>query len=1020
MVDFLFKTVGPFFLKLGVSEADLKSYITTLQGYILAVFIALVLLIAILLLAGFMKKKHRNFVRLQAVLNFFLVLVFVVNLAAYGPMHSNVSGFLNAAKVSIPEEARNHSKEVVKKVGEEGFVLLKNEDSFLPLKEEKKLNVFGWASIAPIYGGTGSGSSDTTNNTGILDSLTNAGYELNTELSDMYKKYQEGRVSKGLSMNEQDWSLPEPTAEYYTEDLINKAKSFSDTAVVVLARSGGEGADLPMDMRAIIDGTYNIAKEVSVNPDKYGYFGASYKNNGKTPDFEEGQSYLELSKPEKDMLEAVCKNFEKVVLIINANNPMELGFVDDYTQIKSMIWAPGAGVSGFEALGEMIKGDVNPSGRTVDTFVKDLDKTPYINNIGNHAYSNVDDLKKAIVESDASAEGNISFVNYAEGIYTGYKFYETAAEEGFLNYEDVVQYPFGYGLSYTSFTQSMQNFKDDDKQVSFDVEVKNTGSVAGKEIVEVYFTPPYYNGGIEKSTVNFIDFGKTKLLNPGESEKLSFTINKEDLASYDSEGIKVKGGGYILEEGEYKISIRENSHKEIASESFTVSEDIDYSKNKRESDKIAAVNRFEDYARGNFTVLSRKDHFANYDESCGPLSEDAYVMDAATRKAVEEQSFAYYDPTKYDNASDVMPLLEQKNGLKLYNLVGASYDDEKWDKLLDQMSFDDMATLINVGGWQTAEIKSIGKPATVDCDGPAGLNNFITQVYGTSFPGEILMAQSFNRELMEEIGDAIAAEFKAAGYFGWYGPAANTHRSAFAGRNFEYFSEDGVLSGELAAAEMNGAVKHKVYPYFKHFALNDQETNRCAFLLTYATEQTIRENYLKGFEIGLKKYEGNLQGMMSSFNFIGTIASSANPYLLNDVLRTEWGFQGMVITDYDGSYGYMISDKSVRNGNDLMLGFAMAESNKFTDKSATATIAMRKACKNILYTIANSGIYDNGDPTGKMSNMNKIFLSVDFLFAAVYLLCQFFLFKGLKKKGEDEVKAEEIKAEEVKVGETKQ
>ena len=333
MVDFLLKTVGPFFFGLGVSEADLKSYITTLQGYILAVLIALIVMLVILILASVIKKQHKRFVRLQAVLNFFLVLVFVVNLVAYGPMHSNISGFLNASKVTIPEETRNHSKEVVKKVGEEGFVLLKNDDSLLPLQDEKKLNVFGWASTAPIYGGTGSGSSDTTNNEGILDSLKNAGYELNSDLTEMYKKYQDGRVSKGLNMKEQDWSLPEPTADYYTDDLMNKAKSFSDVAVVVLGRSGGEGADLPMDMRAIIDGKYNIAKDVSVNPDKYGYFGASYKNNGSTPDFEEGQSYLELSKPEKDMLDTVCKNFDKVVLIVNANNPMELGFADDYNQI---------------------------------------------------------------------------------------------------------------------------------------------------------------------------------------------------------------------------------------------------------------------------------------------------------------------------------------------------------------------------------------------------------------------------------------------------------------------------------------------------------------------------------------------------------------------------------------------------------------------------------------------------------------------------------------------------------------
>lgn len=1009
MVDFLLKTVGPFFLGLGVSEADLKSYLTMLQGYVCFILIALLALLVILVVAHFIKKKWRRFVRLEAVLSFLLAVVVVVNLIAYGPMYSNVSGFLNASKVTIPEETRNHSKEVVKKIGEEGFVLLRNEDSLLPLKDEKKLNVFGWASTAPIYGGTGSGSSDTSKNEGILDSLKDAGYALNDDLINMYKKYQDGRVSKGLNMKEQDWSLPEPTAEYYTADMMKKAKDFSDTAVIVLGRSGGEGADLPTDMRAIIDGKYNIAKEVSVNPDKYGYFGAQYKNNGKEPDFDEGQSYLELSKPEKDMIKTVCDNFDKVVLIVNANNPMELSFVKDYKQIKSMIWAPGAGVSGFEAIGEIMKGEVNPSGRTVDTFVKDLKKTPYINNIGNHAYSNVNDLKEAIVKSDNSAEGNISFVNYAEGIYTGYKFYETAAEEGLLNYEDTVEYPFGYGLSYTTFTQSMENFKDEGDSVSFDVEVKNTGSVEGKDVVEVYSTPPYENGGIEKSAVNLVDFAKTKSLKPGEADKISFTIKKEDLASYDSEGVKIQGGGYILEKGEYKISIRKNSHEEIASESFTVNEDIDYSKNKRESDKVAAVNHFEEYARGKFTVLSRKDHFANYDKACGVIPEEAYVMDDATKEAVKEVSFPYYDPKKYDKAEDKMPTMGAKNGLKLYDLRGASYDDEKWDKLLDEMSFEDMSTLINVGGWQTSAIKSIKKPATVDCDGPAGLNNFITQVYGTSFPGEILMAQSYNRDLLEEVGDAIGAEFKAAGYYGWYGPAANTHRSAFAGRNFEYFSEDGVLSGNLAAAEMNGVVKHNVYPYFKHFALNDQETNRCAFLLTYATEQTIRENYLKGFEIGLKKYQGKLQGVMSSFNFIGTIPATANSNLLNDVLRKEWGFRGVVVTDYDGSYGYMISDNSVRNGNDLMLGFAMAESNKFTDQSATLVLAMRKACKNILYTVVNSGVYEKGDPTGKMTNMTKIFLAADAIFAVLFLGAQFLLLRGLKKK-KDEEKVEEGKA----------
>ena len=309
--------------------------------------------------------------------------------------------------------------------------------------------------------------------------------------------------------------------------------------------------------------------------------------------------------------------------------------------------------------------------------------------------------------------------------------------------------------------------------------------------------------------------------------------------------------------------------------------------------------------------------------------------------------------------------------------VAKDYDDADWDKLLDQLSFDDMATLINVGGWQTAAISSVGKVATSDCDGPAGLSNFITGAYGTAYPSEVLMAQTWNTELIEEMGEAMGQEYQEVNNYGWYGPAMNTHRNAFAGRNFEYYSEDGVLGGKMAMAETNGAARKGLYPYIKHFALNDQETNRCSFLLTFSSEQAIREIYLKPFEIATKGYTGTSRAVMSSFNWIGTEPSCANAHLLQNVLRGEWGFVGMVETDYDGSYGYMISDHCVRNGNDLMLGFAGAASNQFTDQSATATLAMRNACKNILYTIGNSGYYANGAETSGMDNMTKLFVGID-------------------------------------------
>ena len=450
--------------------------------------------------------------------------------------------------------------------------------------------------------------------------------------------------------------------------------------VVVLAAAGKAkkglrglirwNADLPTDMYALIHGTYNIEEQVSYAPSNYDYFKGTYTNNGSYDDFEQGEHYLELSVTEENMVEKVCAEFDNVVVVINANNAMELGWVDDYPQIGAVILAPGTGNTGMAPLGQILSGAVNPSGRTADTYVKDLTKTPTWNNFG---YDNVDDLRRQMVENDGAYQGVISFVNYVEGVYVGYKFYETAAQEGLISHDDYVQYPFGYGLSYTTFTQKIENFSDSGDTVSFDVKVTNTGSTAG-------------------------------------------------------------------------------------------------------------------------------------------------------------------------------------------------------------------------------------------------LSNFITGAYGTAYPSEVLMAQTWNKELMYEMGVAMGQEYAEASNYGWYGPAMNTHRSAFAGRNFEYFSEDGVLAGYLAAAEINGASTKGVYPYIKHFAVNDQETNRCAVLLTYASEQAIREIYLKPFERCVKDYTGKSLAAMSSFNFIGTEPSCSNPNLLNTVLRDEWGFDGFVVSDWGGSNEHI---EGVRAGSHL-------------------------------------------------------------------------------------------------------
>ncbi len=992
MVEFLANLLSAILLPMGVSYADILVYLNASSTYLLVLAIGLVAAIVLMVLVHFLKKGWRWIARAEIVVAYLVVVAIMVNAVCYGPLKATISAYMNASTVELADDTVAQSLDTIQKIGEEGIVLLKNENDTLPLADDvSNVNVFGWAVTQPYIGGTGSSDTGAVAGVDILQSLEDAGYSYNQTLIDMYTDYCDERPTS--DMFGQDMTLPEPTKDAYTDEIMEEAEAFSDTAIVVIARGGGENYDLPTDMKSVIDGNYNISEELSINPDTYPYTKVSYTNNGDYDDFDEGESYLQLSNTEEDLLSLVCDNFENVIVIVNASNAMQLGWLEEY-DIDSALLVPAGGTVAFEGIGEILNGTVNPSGRTADTFVYDLLSTPTINHRGVNTYNNVEDVEQTVLKADSTFQGAISFVNYSEGIYTGYKYYETASDDGVIDYEAEVQFPFGYGLSYTTFEKSIDSFQDSGDEITLTVSVKNIGNVAGRDVVELYYTPPYTDGGIEKASVNLIDFAKTSELEPGGSELIYFSIAKENLASYDSSEIKVAGGGYILEAGDYTISVRSDSHTVCDEATFTVSSDIDYSTDKRDSDQVAATNRF-DGTQGDFAVLSRAGGFANYEEACGTeLDDSAYEMDDETLEALSANLVGIYDSTLYDDDADEMPTMGEDNGLTLADMAGLDYDDEAWEDLLDQMSWDDMAELINTGGWGTAEISSVGKVATSDSDGPAGLNNYMTGAYGTTYPSEVMVAQTWSKDVANEIGVSMGSEFAASENYGWYGPAVNIHRSAFSGRNFEYFSEDAVLSGYMASEEINGASQFGVYPYVKHLALNDQEDSRTAVLLTWADEQTIRENYLKSFEIAIKNYDGTALAVMSSYNLIGTQPASADNDLLNGVLRDEWGFEGMVISDYDGSYGYMISDSSIRNGNDLMLGFGSYPSNDLDRTSATLAIAMRKACKNILYTVANSGYYAGEAEIDTTNHMDELFNTINMYLIIALVVVEVLLIGG--------------------------
>ena len=948
---------------ISVEMEDVLAVLQLCKPYIIGIIAALGIGIVIMIACRRMSRGKRFLIRGEAAIAMVLAVVVCVNMICFGPMSTLIG--LATGNGTLSDETNEEAAEVAEEIMEDGIVLLKNE-SLLPLNETKKLNIFGWESINPAYGGAGSGGiNDLYDIVSLNQGLENAGFSINQELVDFYNNY--GADNPEMSIQKQSWTLPEPPVDTYSDELIKSAKEYSDVAVVVLSRKAGEGHnDIPMDVRK-----------------------AAYDNNSdEYDDFPEGEHYLQLSQTERDMVDMVCSNFDNVIVVYNGANQFELGFADEYPQIKSVVWCPGTGNVGFNALGKVFSGEVNPSGKTPDTFIYDMTTAPWWNNAEKTEYTNLADLAVEGMNAGTAQVYAPAFTNYVEGIYVGYKYYETAAQEGAIDYDKTVQYPFGYGLSYTEFEQKMGELEEKDGQISVDVEVTNTGDVAGKDVVEVYYEPPYTNGGIEKSSANLIEFAKTDLLQPGESQTVTVTFSIEDMASYDENHAKA----YVLEKGDYAISINSDSHTVLDQKTYTADKDVVYKgENKRASDDTAATNVFED-AKGDVTYLSRADHFANYEEAtAAPASAELgepYVS--------EYHLNSNFDKTTYLNDEDVMPTTGADNGLTLADMRDADYDDPRWEKLLDQLTVDEMANMIAMAGYQTAAMDSVGKVATLDFDGPAAINNNFTGVGSIGFPIEVVVASTWNKELAQAWGECMGKISQEMGAEGWYAPGMNTHRTAFGARNYEYFSEDGVLAGNMGAKAVEGARKYGVYSYIKHFALYE---GNAKMVSVWSNEQAIREIYLKPFEISVK--QGGANAVMVSWSFLGDKWTGESSNLMNTVLRDEWGFRGMALTDFfrNNGHGFMNADAALANGVDAMLStFNGEENNVANPEHPTAVLQMRNACKNVMYTVVSSWAYDGEHEETGMENWKKAGIGIDIVIALFMAGMEVLVIRGYKKR----------------------
>lgn len=825
------------------------------------------------------------------------------------------------------------AKEFNKRLEEEGAVLLKNDGS-LPIKKNAKISVFGKNSVNLVYSGSGSSAASGEGVIDLYGGLTN--FEVNPALKSFYLSSasgsgrganpgMDGKVLTGFATGET------PVASY-TAEVKNSFSSYNDAAVVVISRIGGEGFDLP---RTMVEG-YGGSAVAGANADAH---------------------YLQLDNNEKALLEMVCASFDNVTVLLNTSSIMELGELENNDKINAILWMGLPGQTGAAVIGDILDGTVNPSGRTTDTYARNFATIPSSYNFGDNM---ITDGNRYTIDGKGRTA---YFVDYEEGVYVGYRYFET---RGFTDGEDWynanVVYPFGYGLSYTQFEWTVKSVSKADgstlgkaDKITVEVEVKNTGDAAGKDVVEMYYKVPYSDGGIEKPYIQLGAFEKTGIIEPGKTDTVTLEMNVEDMKSYDYGGVKVENGGYILEEGHYSIVIAQNVHAApVAEYGFEVREDILY-------DGDTVTNRFDDVSEKIGTYLSRADWEGTMPVS--PTAEEREVTTAwlsqITYKANDASDTPWY-------AANAPTTGSSDDSVSFKDLKGVDFDDEKWDLFMNRLTLEEMASLVGIGAFGTIALESYGIPLTYHEDGPAGFANFMDTtgniVYSVcNYAAECVIGASWNKELAYEMGKMIGNEGIVGNeilpYSGWYGPAVNIHRSPFGGRNWEYYSEDGFLSGVMASEVIKGCNEKGVYVFIKHFAVNEQETDRSNNgLIVWTNEQALREIYLKPFEIALKN--NDKAGVMSSFTRIGFTWTGGSYELLTEVLRKEWGVNCAVITDYAIGQSYMNVNQMIRAGGDLALTQDDSKVPSISNITPTQAAAIRRAAKNVLYAVVNSNAMD--------------------------------------------------------------
>lgn len=889
------------------------------------------------------KKKRNGLIAIGA-----LILI-IVGILYYAFVVTSAGNWLVAKfKPDTEEQKLSYSSavETIEMITDEGFVLMQNDGQLLPIAtsadNKAKLNVFGTRSVVTLFNSGGSTATDVTKAVKLEDALRDTGhFELNEELLYLhYHFYKNGKLSvketaapknrsdSEILGKENNMILPEVPASAYEDaslyadgqTLLDRAKAFSDTALVVLGRGGGEDTDL-------------------------------------TP------QQLSLNEEEAAMIDTVGTAFDNVILVINSANVMQLDFLKDYPSIKSVIWIGFPGESGTKSLAKILNGTVNPSGRLVNTWPSNLMNNPAARN-----YTELDDNGVATSASNkyANIEGDTGyFAHYAEGIYVGYKYYETrhATDESY-NYDEEVMFPFGHGLGYSAFEKKIVEMKENDGTITVRVSVKNTGETAGKDVVQIYVNPPY-TGAIEKAAVNLVDFKKTNVIEPGATDYYSLSFEVENLASYDYK----ENHAYVLEAGDYELMLMDNAHDKLDSDVYKASKTIIYNDShdgKRASDKQVATGHFgdalytDDYLTREWNPDSRA--FTGPKEGDYTASQD--VLDALVSKVPTDAELGYTaaDLPQYGKTLD--------QTIRLADMKDVPYDDARWDEFLSQLSLEEMSNLAGMGAYQLLEIERLGVPKTLQPDGSMAIASNIysgpimgTEGVGVTYSTPGILAATWNTDAAFLMGTSVGQEAQAFGYNGWYSPAMNIHRTPFNGRNFEYYSEDALLSGKIAAQVVKAAREKGVITYIKHFAVNDKEKNARFNFFAWSNEQAIREIYLKPFELAVK--EGGSLGVMSSFNFIGLQWAGAHKGLLTDVLRDEWGFEGVVLTDAS-MYPHMDPVKMIYAGGDVSLDVMAVwqggdNHNKVMLAAANdpatrigATQSLYKASKNILFAVSRS------------------------------------------------------------------